>query len=101
MEGTVEKNGQKYPTTRGTVEPFVKGENGILYPKDTYNLIKKNTNDLNNWQTNVNKNPVNTIQQFGTYNSDKGGSYRRSTKIRKSNKRRKSSKRRKGTKRRK
>ena len=36
---------------------FIKGENGILYPKDTYNLIKKNTNDLNNWQTNVNKNP--------------------------------------------
>jgi hypothetical protein len=41
MDRTVEINGQKYPTTRGTAEQFVKGENGILYPKDTYNLIKK------------------------------------------------------------
>ena len=41
------------------------------------------------------------MSAFGTVNSDKGGSYRRSTKRRKSNKRRKSSKRRKGPKRRK
>ncbi len=79
---------------------FIKGANGILYPKETYDLITKNTNDLNNWQKDVNNNPV-TTQQFGTFNSDKGGSYRRSTKRRKSNKRRKSSKRRNGTKRRK
>lgn len=100
MEGTVEKNGQKYPTTRGTVEPFVKGENGILYPKGTYDLMAENKRKLDNWQTNVNNNPV-TTDPFGTYPSGKGGSYRRSTKRRKSNKRRKSSKRRNGTKRRK
>ena len=100
MEGNYQGNYQGVKKTT-----FIKGSNGILYPKETYKLIEENTNNLRNWQKNVNNNPVTTdpvtTDPFGTYPSGKGGSYRRSTKRRKSNKRRKSSKRRNGTKRRK
>ena len=97
MEG---KNPSVEPVVLETLGNQVKAPNGIWYNKKTYDLMAENKRKLDNWQTNVNNNPVNT-DPFGTVNSDKGGSYRRSTKRRKSNKRRKSSKRRKGTKRRK
>jgi hypothetical protein len=96
MEG---KNPSVEPVVLETLGNQVKAPNGIWYNKKTYGLMAENKRNLDNWQTNVNKNPV--TQQFGTYPSGKGGSYRRSTKRRKSIKRRKSSKRRKGTKRRK